>query len=56
MTPRTTPGRSPRRRCTGWAAEFGAFGNVSDPDNRIVQEAKQHKQREEDNPGDPPSE
>lgn len=36
-------------------APFIALGNVSDPDFRIVQEAKQHKQREEDEPGDPPN-
>jgi hypothetical protein len=35
-------------------APFMAAGNVSDPDFRIVHEAKQHKQREEDEPGDPP--
>lgn len=35
---------------------LGAFGNVSDPDNRIVQEAKELKKREEDNAGDPPNE
>jgi hypothetical protein len=34
---------------------FMAAGNVSDPDFRIVNEAKQLKKREEDNPGDPPS-
>lgn len=35
-------------------APFIALGNVSDPDFRIVNEAKQHKKREEDEPGDPP--
>jgi hypothetical protein len=34
-------------------APFMAF-NVVDPDFRIVNEAKQLKKREEDNPGDPP--
>ena len=33
-----------------------ALGNVSDPSYRIVHEAKQHKKREEDEPGDPPNE
>ena len=36
-------------------APLGAIGNVSDPDFKIVNEAKQQKKREEDNPGDPPS-
>jgi hypothetical protein len=36
-------------------APFIALGNVSDPDFRIVNEAKQLKKREEDEPGDPPS-
>jgi len=35
-------------------APFIAMGQVVDPDFRIVQEAKQLKKREEDNPGDPP--
>jgi hypothetical protein len=35
-------------------APFIAMGNVSDPDFRIVNEAKQLKKREEDEPGDPP--
>ena len=35
-------------------APFMALGKVTDPDFRIVQEAKQLKKREEDNPGDPP--
>ena len=35
-------------------APFIALGNVSDPDFRIVQEAKRLKNREDDNPGDPP--
>ena len=35
---------------------FMAAGHVVDPDFRIVHEAKQHKKREEDEPGDPPSE
>ncbi len=34
---------------------LGAVGNVGDPDFQIVNEAKQHKKREEDNPGDPPN-
>ena len=34
---------------------LGALGNVSDPDFQIVNEAKQQKKREEDNPGDPPN-
>jgi hypothetical protein len=33
---------------------FIALGNVSDPEFRIVQEAKRLKNREDDNPGDPP--
>ena len=32
-----------------------ALGKVTDPDFRIVMEAKQHKKREEDEPGDPPN-
>jgi hypothetical protein len=36
-------------------APLGAAGNVSDPDFRLVHEAKQQKKREEDNPGDPPN-
>jgi hypothetical protein len=35
-------------------APFIALGNVSDPDFRIVQEAKRLKNREDDEPGDPP--
>ena len=35
-------------------APFIALGNVSDPDFRIVQEAKRLKNREDDDPGDPP--
>jgi hypothetical protein len=35
-------------------APFIAMGNVSDPEFRIVNEAKQDKKREEDLPGDPP--
>lgn len=36
-------------------APFMALGHVVDPEYRIVHEAKQHKKREEDEPGDPPS-
>jgi hypothetical protein len=32
-----------------------ALGKVTDPDFRIVMEAKQHRKREEDEPGDPPN-
>ena len=49
-----------RRRASG-AYVFGAFlipiggiGNVSDPDFKIVDDAKQIKRQEEDNTGDPP--
>jgi hypothetical protein len=35
-------------------APFIALGNVGDPEFRIVQEAKRLKNREDDNPGDPP--
>ena len=35
-------------------APFIALGNAVDPDFRIVQEAKRLKNREDDNPGDPP--
>ena len=35
-------------------APFIALGNVSDPDFRIVQEAKRLKNREDDHPGHPP--
>lgn len=37
-------------------APFIAPGNVTDPDGRIVHQAKQHKKREEDDAGDPPNE
>ena len=37
-------------------APFMAAGNVSDPDFKIVNEAKQQKKREEDDAGDPPNE
>jgi hypothetical protein len=37
-------------------APFMGMGNVSDPEFRIVNEAKQHKKREEDDAGDPPDE
>jgi hypothetical protein len=37
-------------------APFMGLGNVSDPDFRIVNEAKQNKKREEDDGGDPPNE
>ena len=33
---------------------LGAAGNVSDPDFRVVNEAKQSKRHEEDDTGDPP--
>jgi hypothetical protein len=36
-------------------APFMSMGLVVDPDFRIVHEAKQHKKREEDEPGDPPN-
>lgn len=36
-------------------APFMALGKVTDPDFRIVNEAKQLKKREEDEPGDPPN-
>ena len=36
-------------------APFMAMGHVVDTDFRIVHEAKQHKKREEDEPGDPPN-
>jgi hypothetical protein len=35
-------------------APFIALGNVGDPESKIVQEAKRLKNREDDNPGDPP--
>jgi len=35
-------------------APFMAMGAVTDPDFKIVNEAKQLKKREEDDPGDPP--
>jgi hypothetical protein len=37
-------------------APLGAAGNVSDPDFRITDEAKQRREHEEDDPGDPPNE
>lgn len=37
-------------------APLMGLGNVSDPDFRVVNEAKQHKKREEDDGGDPPNE
>jgi hypothetical protein len=36
-------------------APLMSMGVVVDPDFRIVHEAKQHKKREEDEPGDPPN-
>ena len=36
-------------------APFMAMGTVVDPDFRIVNEAKQDKKSEEDDPGDPPN-
>ena len=56
-------------RVVGWARRqkagayfFGALfapliaaGKVTDPDSRVVMEAKRHKQHEEDEPGDPPT-
>lgn len=36
-------------------APLGAAGNVSDPDFRLVNEAKQRREHEEDDPGDPPN-
>jgi len=35
-------------------APFIALGNGGDPESKIVQEAKRLKNREDDNPGDPP--
>ena len=32
-----------------------AAGSVVDPDSRVVNEAKQNKEREEDDAGDPPN-
>jgi hypothetical protein len=48
-----------RRRKRAYAigaalAPFFALGNVSDPDFRILLEAKRLKNREDDDPGDPP--
>jgi hypothetical protein len=36
-------------------APFMAAGKVVDPDVRVVNEAKQNKQREADGSGDPPN-
>jgi hypothetical protein len=36
-------------------APLGAAGNVSDPDFRIVNEAKQRREHKEDDTGDPPN-
>ena len=48
--------RSKRAYVVGAAlAPFIALGKVTDPDFRIVQEAKQLKKREEDDSGDPPT-
>ena len=48
--------RSKRAYVVGAAlAPFIALGKVTDPDFRIVQEAKQLKKREEDDSGDPPA-
>jgi hypothetical protein len=50
-----------RRRTTGAyvlgaaLAPIIAAGSVVDPDSRIVNEAKQRKEHEEDDAGDPPS-
>ena len=47
--------RSKRAYVIGAAlAPFMALGNVSDPDFRILQEAKRLKNREDDDSGDPP--
>ena len=35
---------------------IGGMGNVSDPDYKVVDQAKQIKQKAEDDTGDPPSE
>ena len=35
---------------------IGGMGNVSDPDYKVVDQAKQIKQKEEDDTGDPPNE
>jgi hypothetical protein len=49
--------RSKRAYVIGAAfAPFIALGKVTDPDFRIVQEAKQLKKRDEDDAGDPPAE
>lgn len=48
--------RSKRAYVIGAAlAPIMALGKVTDPDFRIVQEAKQLKKREEDDSGDPPA-
>jgi len=48
--------RSKRAYMIGAAlAPFIALGKVTDPDFRIVQEAKQLKKRDEDDAGDPPA-
>ena len=48
--------RSKRAYVVGAAlAPLIALGKVTDPDFRIVQEAKQLKKREEDDSGDPPA-
>jgi len=48
--------RSKRAYVVGAAlAPLIALGKVTDPDFRIVQEAKQLKKREEEDAGDPPS-
>ncbi len=48
--------RSKRAYVIGAAlAPFIALGNVSDPDFRILQEAKRLKNREDDDSGDPPN-
>ena len=49
--------RSKRAYVIGAAfAPFIALGKVTDPDFRIVQEAKQLKKRDEADAGDPPAE
>ena len=50
-----------RRRASGayvlgaFLIPIGGMGNVSDPDFKIVNEAKQVKRKEEDDAGDPPN-
>jgi hypothetical protein len=45
---------SPGAQVLGATFMLLSFGNIRDPSNELIQEAKQLKRREEDDSGDPP--